>query len=301
MRRTSFISIMKTFPPFVRSIVRAGRTLPALPLPTFPKQRGNPITEHHRLSWGARFLLVFCRSPGSPDYSMSGIHYDPGNELDVFQEVFPNLRREIAGKCVIDFGSGLGYQSMALAVAGARRVVGIEIDEQRIEIGRARITEQGLARKVCFERKIPNGLRADVILSQNSFEHFLDSKRILAEMSAALAPGGKIYITFAPPWNAPWGAHMAFFCRLPWVHLFFPERTIMEVRSLFRPGTERTYREVGLAQMSLAQFERTVKSSGLQIQFRRYDCIRGMNALQWTPLRELFVNRVSCVLRAPQN
>ena len=257
------------------------------------------MTEHHRLSPGVRFLLAFCRTPGTPDYSMSGIHYDPGNELDLFEEVFPNFRREIAGKCVIDFGSGLGYQSMALAVAGARRVVGIEIDEHRIEIGRARITEQGLVGKVCFECKIPHGLRADVIVSQNSFEHFLDSKGILTEMCAALAPRGKIFITFSPPWNAPWGAHMAFFCRLPWVHLLFSERTVMEARSLFRPGAERTYREVGLAQMSLSRFERTVKSSGLQIQFNRYDCIRGINALQWTPLRELFVNRISCVLTAP--
>jgi SAM-dependent methyltransferase len=78
-----------------------------------------------------------------------------------------------------------------------------------------RVAGQGLGDRVAFTGKIPTGMKADVIVSQNSFEHFLDAGEILAELRAALAPGGKLFVTFAPPWYAPWGAHMGIFCRAP--------------------------------------------------------------------------------------
>jgi SAM-dependent methyltransferase len=91
-----------------------------------------------------------------------------------------------------------------------------------------------------YEREIPGALKADVIVSQNSFEHFLDAGGILGQIRSALAPDGRLFITFAPPLYAPWGAHIAFYCRLPWVRLLFPESTVMEVRALFRPDNVRT-------------------------------------------------------------
>jgi 2-polyprenyl-3-methyl-5-hydroxy-6-metoxy-1,4-benzoquinol methylase len=243
-----------------------------------------------------RILLRFCRPPGTADYATSGIHYVAGEELERLEEVFPDFLGNITGKLVIDFGCGEAYQAVAFARAGAGRVVGIEIDEDRVSRGHKRIAEAGLEATVSLERSIPAGLKADVIVSQNSFEHFLDAEGILAQLRNALAPGGKLFVTFAPPWYAPWGAHMGFFCKLPYVQLIFPESTVMEVRSLFRSDNVRTYREAGLAQMSIANFEHLVKSSGFQLAYKRYDCIFQMNWLGQTPARELFVNRVSCVL-----
>ena len=84
---------------------------------------------------------------------------------------------------------------------------------------------------------------------------------------------------------------MAFFCRLPWVQLLFPERTVMEVRSLFRPKGKLVCPE-----MSVAKFERLVQASGFSSEYTRYDCVHQMNWLAATPVRKLLVNRVSCVL-----
>ena len=251
------------------------------------------------LGWMARILLWFCRAPGTPDYPMTGVHYESGTELKRLEEVFPDFTQIIQGKDVIDFGCGEGYQAVAFARAGAARVIGIEIHEPLIEAGCQRIAGLGLEKTIQIERQIPAGLKADVIVSQNSFEHFLDAGKLLAEMRSALAPSGRLFITFAPPWYAPWGAHMAFFCRLPWVQLLFPERSLMEVRSLFRSDGARSYRDAGLAQMSISKFERIVAAAGLRFLFKRYDCVREMNWLQRTPLRELFINRVSCVLSEP--
>jgi SAM-dependent methyltransferase len=251
---------------------------------------------HRDLSWSGRILLRFCRTPGTPDYATGGIHYESGRELERLEEVFPDFAREIKGQVVIDFGCGEGYQAVAFARAGAARVIGIEIDERYLERGHKRVAEAGLEQTITFERAIPDGLKGEVIVSQNSFEHFLDPGGILRQLRGALAPGGKFFVTFAPPWYAPWGAHMAFYCRLPWVQLLFAESTVMEVRSLFRFDGAKTYREAGLAEMSVGKFERLIADSGFTFESRRYDCVHAMNWLAGTPIRELFVNRVSCVL-----
>src|SRR5271154_4374252 len=183
------------------------------------------------LSLRGRTLLRFCRPPGTPDYPTSGIHYVPGEELARLEEVFPDFLRNIKSKLIIDFGCGEAYQAVAFARAGAGRVVGIEIDEDRVARGHKRIAEAGLEGTVSLERRLPAGPKADVIVSQNSFEHFLDAEEILTQLRNSLALGGKLFVTFAPPWYAPWGAHMGFFCKLPYVQLIFPESTVMEVCS----------------------------------------------------------------------
>jgi SAM-dependent methyltransferase len=243
-----------------------------------------------------RILSFFCRRPGTADYAMSGIHYEPGKELERLEEVFPDFRTRLSGKLAIDFGCGFGYQCAALALAGARQVIGIDIAEAALQVGRQRAEECGVGSRVEFARTIPTGVKADIIISQNSFEHFLDPEEVLAQLSTALAPGGLLFITFSPPWYAPWGAHMSYFCRLPWVHLFFGERTIMEVRSRFRSDGARSFRDAGLGELSLAKFEKLVEASRLEYQFRRYDCCLRLNWMQHTPFRELFVNRVSLIL-----
>lgn len=254
------------------------------------------LVQNPKLSLSAWVLLRFCRAPGTRDYPMSGVYCEPGKELARLEEVWPDLRRDFADKIVIDFGCGMGYQSTAFALAGARHVIGVDIAD--LEFARQRVADLGLADKVSFAAKIPEGLEADIIVSQNSFEHFIGAAVILAELRAALAAGGKVFLTFAPPWYAPWGAHMAYFCRLPWVQVLFSERTVMQVRSLFRSDGKWTYRDAGLAEMSLVKFEQLIKECGLRCVFKRYDCSWGLNWLRHTPLRELFVNRVSCVLMA---
>ena len=249
------------------------------------------------LSWRGRVLLRFCRTPGSPDYPTTGVHYDSGKELQRLEEVFPEFARRVQGKAVIDFGCGEAYQAVAFAHAGASRVIGIEINDRLLEAGRKRVAKLGLNNTISLERSLSEDVKADVIVSQNSFEHFLNAEEILDRLRQALAPNGKLFITFAPPWYAPWGAHMAFFCRLPWVHLFFPEATVMEVRALFRSDRVGTYRDAGLSKMSIVKFERLIAASEFTFEFRRYDCVHEMNWLAHTPFRELFINRVSCVLR----
>jgi SAM-dependent methyltransferase len=244
----------------------------------------------------ARLLLCFCRKPGTPDFPMSGISYESGKELQLLEDVFPDFRGELAGKTVLDFGCGHGYQSVAFCRAGAGKVLGLDVNSRSLDIASGLASSMGMSDRVAFADRVPEDLKFDVIVSQNSFEHFVDAEPVLASMRSALDRKGKIFITFAPPWYAPWGGHVGFFCRLPWVQVLFPEKTVIEVRSLFRSDNATSYRELQLARMSLRKFSRIVKRSGLRCYSLRYDCIRRMNWLRYTPFREFFVNRVNCVL-----
>jgi len=227
---------------------------------------------------------------------MKGIHYSPGTELETFDSVFPHFRRDISGKSVIDFGCGLGYQCIAMAQAGAGRVLGVDLNEVVLRDIPATAAKHGVADRVSTALEVPAHWEADVVTSKNSFEHFVDAKQVLATMRSGLRTDGKIFITFGPPWFAPWGSHMAYFCRLPWVNVFFSEKTILSVRNLFRPDHFHSYRDVGLAEMTLAKFERIIREAGMDVEYLSYDCIHGMNWLAKTPLREFFVNRVNCIL-----
>jgi hypothetical protein len=42
-----------------------------------------------------------------------------------------------------------------------------------------------------------------------------------------LRPGGRLYVNF-PPYYHPYGAHLSDAIYIPWVHLFFSERTLIE-------------------------------------------------------------------------
>jgi SAM-dependent methyltransferase len=241
--------------------------------------------------------MAFCREPGSADFPLAVVDYVQASALDTLRAVFPHIDGAIAGSRVIDFGCGRGYQSVGYALAGAESVVGVEINAELARLSAARALEYGLADRVQIVRELTDAIKGDAIISLNSFEHFVEPEAILTQLRESLAPGGKIYINFGPPWYAPRGAHMGFFCKVPWIQLLFSERTILEARSFYRFDGAQTYREAGLAQMSIAKFERVVRECGLRVTSRRYDCVKRLNYLRGVPgVRELAINRVSCIL-----
>jgi hypothetical protein len=125
---------------------------------------------------------------------------------------------------------------------------------------------------------------------------------VLQAMKDALRPGGLLLITFGPPWYAPYGSHMHFFCKLPWLNVIFPERAVMAVRNRFRSDGAQRYEDVesGLNKMSLRAFERLVKRSGLELVRNRYNSVKGLDVLTKIPvIRELCTSRVTVVLRKP--
>ncbi len=249
---------------------------------------------------GDRILLSLCRDPGAPDYAGGTVKTNVDNALDFLSRTVPDFRSRFAGKKVLDFGCGWGNQAVAMAKSGAAEVVGIDI--QWHERARKLAAEHGCSDRVRFvDHLAPEEFHSfDMALSCSAMEHFADPAGVVAQMRAAVRPGGIVIISFAEPWYGPRGSHFDGFSRMPWVNLLFPEPVVMRVRSHFRSDGATRYEDVpgGLNRMSLAKFERIIRGSGMRIEYYRAFMTKGL-PVAWIPgIRELFGAAAACILRA---
>lgn len=222
--------------------------------------------------------------------------------------------REFEGRSVLDLGCGEGAEAVAVALAGAAHVYGTDVQPARLTAARHLAARQGVADRCTFlhadeDRDQIQALagQIDCAFSLDAFEHFAQPEAILATFHRLLAPGGKLLISFGPPWKNPYGSHMRFFNRWPWIHLLFREETVMAVRSLYRQDWARRYQDVegGLNRMTVARFRQLIRESPFDVeQFRAVPLSsRFVNSRAlWTrlcalpPWREYLTSVVLCTL-----
>lgn len=249
-----------------------------------------------KLSIAERALLFFSkhpsRVPGYEGYSEPCAPKAVADPLHRLRRSFPQLEERIIGKRVMDLGCGDGSQAIALSKSGASDVLGVDIQEQRLN--RARQTAIDLPNILFAKDAI--GL-FDTVICQDAFEHVADPEKVLVDILDHLKPGGCILLTFGPLWYAPYGAHCHFFTRLPWVHLIFSEATVHRVMRVYRRDPGTSYLE-DMNMMTVARFRRIVHSTkGCTFHDIRLRCVNGLDVLSRLPvLREFFVNEISCVI-----
>lgn len=248
-----------------------------------------------------KMLLYLSKGQTNKDCEALNKEKELENPISLLGRVFPKYICNIAGKEILDFGCGIGLQSAALALKEAKYVFGLDTNLKHLKKANELVTKLELHGQVQFADKLESHFNSkfDIVISQNSMEHFGNPVEVLNIMKSALNQKGVILITFGPPWFAPYGSHMHFFTKMPWVNILFSEETVMRVRAHFRNDGAKRYEEVesGLNKMTVSIFERIISECGLKIEFIKYDCIKDINFLGKVPLiRELFVNRVSCAL-----
>lgn len=255
------------------------------------------------MSIAERILLAVSRSPDSEDYPPHDEAENTDSQaLRLLRRVYPQLDTLVTGRRVVDFGCGIGSQSVALAAECKCQVIGIDSNPETLAKAVRKANERGLLpEQVSFAESITPGMRGkfDVVISQNSFEHFPEPEEALDEMCNLLNNSGKLLITFGPPWYAPYGSHMHFFCRVPWVNLLFSEDAVMGARRHFRNDGATTYEQVesGLNQMSMRKFHSILSACQLRVTYRKLDCVKGIDWLSRIPiLHELFINHVTVLL-----
>lgn len=246
-----------------------------------------------------RLLLALAKNPECSDVQPEEWTLD--NALSTLCREFPGFMSNVVGRRVLDYGCGMGYQAAALALAGSEYVLGVDSNRSVLDLAVRQAPQSMLEDQLVLREKVPSDLVGtfDVVVSQNSMEHFPDPVAALHEMRSALKPDGRLFITFGPPWFSPYGSHMGFVTNLPWVNVLFDERSIMSVRSRFRRDGATRFEEVegGLNRMTVRRFERLVTRSGMRIDYKNYHCVKGINLLGVLPMvRELFVTNISCVL-----
>jgi ubiquinone/menaquinone biosynthesis C-methylase UbiE len=176
----------------------------------------------------------------------------------------------LEGSLVLDIGCGMGGKTVAYAEAGAR-AVGADISTEHVAASVRYAASKGL--EVLFVTADAESLpfadaTFDLVVANDSLEHFRDPANAFGELSRVLRRKGKLFVFFTP-WGSPLGSHLYDYLRTPWCHLVFPERLIGEmIRVSLKKRGDRE------ADERAAVIMRQYRSDLNRITIRRYRRIR---------------------------
>ena len=109
-------------------------------------------------------------------------------------------RVELAGKSVLEIGSGLGGCCLIIAAErGAEQVLGLDVEAGVIERARAAVETAGLSDTVKFQQVEPGPLPVDsaafdVVFSKDAMCHIEDKAALYSELFRVLKPGGRLAV-----------------------------------------------------------------------------------------------------------
>jgi len=238
------------------------------------------------------FLLRKIGGQGERD-NLNAARYQEQSKIETL--LGRDFWKLIQDKVVIDFGCGHGKDTIEMAQHGAKKVIGVDIQERFLQQARIHAANAGVADR-CEFTQVPMEA-ADLIVALDSFEHFQDPAKILTIMSTMLKPDGHVVASFGPTWLHPFGGHL--FSVFPWSHLLFTERAQIRWRSTFKTDGATRFNEVegGLNQMTIARFRKLVAESDFEFEEFATVPIRKLKWLQ-NPLTEEFTTAIiRCKLR----
>ena len=222
-----------------------------------PSQRGKD--DQSEMLTNIQYRILKMISPGAPD-CCSGCAYEAKSKLAVLMGA--DFFTKIVGKVIIDFGCGEGVDAIEMARKGAKRVIGIDIRADVLQVARQTTLTAGVQDSCLFASSTKE--LADFVVSVDAFEHFANPAEILRILDTLLQPAGEVLLSFGPTWYHPLGGHL--FSVFPWAHLLFSEKALIRWRSTFKADGATRFSEVagGLNQMTIAKFEELVADSPLK-------------------------------------
>ncbi len=166
---------------------------------------------------------------GIKTYSMW--QYEKGEETIKFYLEHHSTEEMFLEKDVLDIGCGAGGKSLYYASCGAKMVTGVDIvpkyQEDSKKLAEALQLEDRFRFVLADAAKLPFPDESfDTVIMNDAMEHVAEPEAVLLEVLRVLKKGGKLYINF-PPYNHPFGAHLSDVIFIPWVHLFFSDKTLI--------------------------------------------------------------------------
>jgi SAM-dependent methyltransferase len=203
---------------------------------------------------------------------------------------------ETSGRTVLDFGCGPGHEVVEMAQHGAAHVIGIDIQDKWLRIAKERADSAGVADRCTFAKTWSEAV--DAIVCVDCFEHFADPAGILRHMRSLLKNGGRVLVSFGPPWGHPLGGHL--YSIFPFSHLVFPDSALVRWRSTIKTDGARTILESGLNKMTVRRFERLIARSPFTFETFEVVPIRKLRRIANRLTREFTTSIVRCRL-VPRN
>jgi SAM-dependent methyltransferase len=235
------------------------------------------------------------------DYFALGKHENP--------KFFGRLGSPNFANCtVLDVGCGHGSICIDVAKAGAKRVIGFDLDQDRIDFAREnlRLNFPGLADRAEFRCEFLekwHGEPADYIIAKDTFEHVVGLPKLMRDIRERLKVGGRLLAGFGPLWNSMLGDHQRCKMPIPFGHVMVPEPLLVRWINLFRPNDKiQSIHDLGLSKLSLAEYKQIFADSGLAPIFFQVNCSENAISHLWTkiarfkPLEEYFSHNIYCVL-----
>jgi SAM-dependent methyltransferase len=197
--------------------------------------------------------------------------------------VLPWLERRIdlTGRRVGDFGCHEGGMLEALRTSTVASATGFELNEAVVAASPFEPDER-FRIEIADLTVMQDPPRFDLVLLHDVLEHVHEPVRVLEAVRAALAPGGRAYVSFPPYWSA-FGGHQhlaAGFARaVPYVH-YLPARLFFRMAA---PGDNEYMAHddsmddlvsVRRTRLSIAKAERAVAHAGLAVVSREFFLLR---------------------------
>ena len=189
------------------------------------------ICSCYRSEWDQGHPLIKAKA-GTADHD---IEY---GFLQLSRKITYGLGVDVYGKTVLEIGCGHGGICVYAALNGAKSVIGIDVSEEaltsagsfvrRIERDVERTLNIRLALMRAEQMDLEGGA-IDVIIADNVFEHVSDLESTLAECKRVMKPGGRLVVPNFPSYYSKFGPHVKYGIKIPWVHVLFGERTIVNV------------------------------------------------------------------------
>ncbi|RMF77410.1 MAG: class I SAM-dependent methyltransferase [Chloroflexi bacterium] len=236
-------------------------------------------------------------------------------ELPGFWQRFGG-KPDFRDKKVLDLGCGHGVLVNSIALDGAHRVVGLDLNQALIDFATQYQQEQypQLNNVVEFRnmdiREYPED-DFDYMVSKATFEHVLELDTVIAAMRDRLKPGGRIYTGFGPLYYSPVGDHGRTLSKLPWQHAFRSHDAIIRAVNQQRAPDDpiTSIYDLGMNLLTPAEYREIFKQSGMTIVLYRENAIMpnsslprklvgfAMNALKQVPFLEKYMTvNIWCVL-----
>ncbi len=169
---------------------------------------------------------------------------------------------DVSGLRILDFGCGHGALTIHFAELGAKQVVGVDLDQERIAFAETNLEKAFPQFRDCVEfrsqdiRDMQFDGHFDLIVAKDSFEHIDDLAGVVSHLHRLLRKGGYLAPGFSPLFYSPFGDHGRFEIGLPWLHAVLPD-SLLAWWLNFRTGSSvSNSSDLGLNRLTSDEFRR---------------------------------------------